>query len=66
MRQAVQILLTTVTHMTSKQLVEQFMSWELRGSFANIGGMRGIIMVACGSSMTQAEHFKVVESLVKR
>ena len=57
---------TTVAHIMSQQMVNQFVSCDLRKAIATVGGMKGLVLLACRSSMTHDEHLKIVKNLVKR
>ena len=51
---------------TIRQVIDQFISFELKQALANIRGIKGLVLVSCGSSLSKPQHFASVQRLVKR
>jgi hypothetical protein len=48
------------------KIVRQFISVDVRNALASTKGVKGIILVTCGSSVTNEKHFEDVKGLVTR
>jgi L-asparaginase/Glu-tRNA(Gln) amidotransferase subunit D len=48
------------------QIIRLFISVDVRNALTMTNGVKGIILVACGSSVTNEDHFKAIKGLVAK